>query len=423
MARILFLAPMPPAATGIAPYASAVLRRIKRSRMLHGHHVETLWPVGKGADRKVWEADLPVYHIGNNLDFHREIYVLAIRHPGLVVLHDLALDDLVAGLDAVDDPLGPRTRLEAMQARHRLRGSALALDEPLQTPWCALVARRARGIVVHSDFGRRYLEAMGCQTPAFVAPHVPLVEPGGLRRWLAERRVAERLGERPEGELLVGVLGDVGGAKGIDAVLRAARLSDDPMRVAIVGRRIPGYDVTAAAAAARLEDRVVVAHDVSDHAFWAWLRACDVVVNLRHPHRGEVSGTMVRALQAGTPAVVSATGTYLDLPEDAVVRIPGGPPDPVEIAHVLRRLARDPEERRRIGERARAHVEDLAQREATARAYADAIESTLRLVKDPTRAALGRWAEALSGMGADGRDVRAGLGSRYVQALDELTRD
>jgi glycosyltransferase involved in cell wall biosynthesis len=285
------------------------------------------------------------------------------------------------------------------------------------------VARRARGILVHSEFARRYLEAFGCRTPVFIAPHGPLEEPHGLRRRLAERRVAERLGERAEGELLVGVLGDLGGAKAIDAVLRAVLLAEEPMRLAIVGRRIPGFDARAAADAAHVSGRVLLEEDVSDHEFWAWLRACDVVVNLRHPHRGEVSGTLVRAMQAGKPTVVSAAGTYLDIPAEAVVRVPGGSPDPVDIARVLRRLMRLPDERRRVGAAAREYMERLRAEQASARGYAEAIRATLALLRDPARAALGRWADALSDLGATAEDVHAGLGARYVEALEDLTEE
>src|SRR6266540_3134466 len=50
--------------------------------------------------------------------------------------------------------------------------------------------------------------------------------------------------------------------------------------------------------------------------------AADVAVDLRYPHRGEVSGSLSRSMQVGRPTIVSATGTYLDLPEDVVVRVP-----------------------------------------------------------------------------------------------------
>ncbi|HEX2030478.1 MAG TPA: glycosyltransferase family 4 protein [Actinomycetota bacterium] len=414
MARIAYVSPLPPAPTGIASYSAAVLPRLRRTGV---GRIDAVWPVDGRAEEAVGRADLAVYHIGNNLDFHRDVYGLAVRHPGLVVLHDLSLDDLGGALLAVNDPLGPPTRAEALATAARLADGP-AVDEPLRVPWCAFLARRSRGILVHSEFGRRYLEAFGCRTPAFVVPHPPVETPAAIRR--AARR-ARRLRRRvaPEG-VLVGVLGDVGAAKGIEAVVEAVARVGPPARLAIVGRRIPMYDIEEVLARSGHRDLVTVAQDVSDADFLAWLAACDVVVNLRHPHRGEVSGTLLRAFQAGVPAVVSATGTYLDWPEGAVVRVPPGPPDADTLAPVLDGLVRDPARRAEIGRRGHALADRLAAEDATARGYRRAIDATVALATDPARGALARWADALADVGATPETAARGLGVDYADALDEL---
>src|SRR6185312_1752873 len=108
-----------------------------------------------------------------------------------------------------------------------------------------------------------------------------------------------------------------------------------------------------------------------DAEFLAWIAAADVVVDLRHPHRGEVSGSLARVLQVGRPAVVSATGTYLDAPEDAVTYVRAGKTDPVELAERIRDLAEDADLRARMGSVAREHMARIKETEATARGYAD----------------------------------------------------
>lgn len=419
MARILYLSPLPPAPTGIATYSSAVVAQLRSAGVARRHRLEAPWPLRGRIEEQVREADLAVYHLGNNMDFHRDIYALSARHAGLVVLHDLALDDLAGALVAVGDPLGGPTRAEALEAAASLEGSGLDLDEPLRVPWCAYAVRRARGVVVHSDFGRRYLEAFGCRTPVFVVPH-PIVEHrAALRR---ARRRAARLRSGLQGRVVVGVLGDIGPAKAIEAVLEAVARVGPPAHLAVVGRRIPMYDVHEVIRRSGRDGAVTVAQDVSDADFLAWLHAADVVVNVRHPHRGEVSGTVVRAMQAGKPTIVSATGTYLDWPEDAVVRIPGGPPNPAGLAAALQPLVADPVRRAETGARARAHIEARERERATARGYGEAIEATLRLAHDPGRAALARWAAALADMGAGPQAVEQGLGVDYGEALDDLRR-
>ena len=88
---------------------------------------------------------------------------------------------------------------------------------------------------------------------------------------------------------LIGVFGDQNAAKLIDVVLEAmVRLPQD-VHLALVGRRIPGYDVEPMVRGSGLGARVSMHTDVSDEDFLAWMCAADVAVDLRYPHRGEVS--------------------------------------------------------------------------------------------------------------------------------------
>jgi hypothetical protein len=166
---------------------------------------------------------------------------------------------------------------------------------------------------------------------------------------------------------------------------------------------------------------VSVHADVDDADFLAWLAAADAAVDLRFPHRGEVSGSLSRAMQAGVPTVVSATGTYLDVPDDAVVRVAPGPTDPEELAAVLQRLRDDPEHRARIGAAAAGHVERLRERDATARGYERAITETLALVRDPARRAMAIWGKALVDAGITEEMVAQGYGMEYARALQSFT--
>jgi glycosyltransferase involved in cell wall biosynthesis len=403
---------MPPAPTGVATYSAAVVRDLRGIGFGKRHRLDVPSP-REGYSTAARRSDMAVYHIGNNLRFHGEIYDLALRHPGLVVLHDLALDDLAKGLLDTGDPFGTRTREEALAAAERMEGQDP--DAPLDLPWCALVARRARGVIVHAPYAKRYLESFGCRTPVHVVPHPVMPAP----TWRSRMR-ARRLRADLDGRTLVGVLGDIGRAKTIGAVLDAVAPLGPGVRLAVVGRRIPGYDVEAEVTARGMDDRVEVAADVSDAEFTAWLLACDVVVNLRRPHRGEVSGTLVRAMQGGIPTVVSPVGTYLDWPEGTVVLLAPGEPEGEALARTLRELVEDPARRRQIGRQARAHMAGLARERATARGYEGAVNGTLGLLRDPAEAAVGRWAGALADMGGTSDSVRRGLGAEYLDALEEI---
>jgi glycosyltransferase involved in cell wall biosynthesis len=419
--RIAWLSPMPPALTGIATYSKAVLDGLDRIGFSDRHRIEAIWPAARRYEGALpWYA-LCVYHLGNNVQFHRDIYRDAIRVPGLVVLHDLALDDFVKGMVALGDPVGRQSQREAIRNKDRIRSEDLVRSEPLRVPWAAHVARRARGIVVHSEFGRRYLRELGSKTPVFVVPHPVVEREGDVRRARARRTPLRQPLEARGMRTLVGVFGDLNAAKLLDVVAEAIWTLPATVHLVLVGRRIEGYDVDAVVRGSAFGERVTLLPDVSDGDFLAWMCAADVAVDLRHPHRGEVSGSLARAMQCGTAAIVSGIGTYLDLPDDQVVHVSPGRLDPAELAAAIGRLAADPALRAGIGERARARMEDRARDDPTARGYADAIDRTLALVRDPAHLALARWAGSLVDLSVTGEHVARGYGLSYARALEELT--
>ncbi len=412
---VAFTGPLPPAPTGIATYDRAVLDGLDRIGFAQRRRMDVLWPIDPKKATRFPGYYLGVFQLGNNVEFHLEVYRAAFLTNALVVLHDLALDDFVRGLKTAGDPLGYMAAREAARLRQALTDQDIVRNEPLREPWCAHIVRRARGVIVHSDFGRRYLEAFGCRTPVFVVPHPVIERPDAFAK--AEPRARELRASLGDPAFLVVAPGDINEAKQLDALVHAVASHDDGVRVAVVGRRIEGYEVESAILSAGMQRRVSVHADVSDTDFLAWLAAADAVVDLRFPHRGEVSGSLSRAMQAGRASIVSATGTYLDVPDDSVLRVAPGPTDPVELAGQIRRLREDPGLRARIGGAAAAHVERLRTTEAAAHGYERAIDETLSLVRDPARKAMGIWGKSLVDVGITEEMVREGYGLEYARAL------
>ena len=162
---------------------------------------------------------------------------------------------------------------------------------------------------------------------------------------------------------------------------------------------------------------------MSDDEFLGWLCAADVAVDLRFPHRGEVSGSLARAMQAGLPTVVSATGTYLDVPDELVLRVAPGPTDAAELAATLRRLVDDPELRARDG-RGRAGARGAAARDRGhgARLRGGDRDARSALVRDPVRKAEARWAGALADIGVGEDELAPGLRRRLRPRAGVLRR-
>jgi glycosyltransferase involved in cell wall biosynthesis len=417
---LVFCGPMPPSPTGIATYDRAVLDGLERIGFMRRHRLDVLWPIEPKDAIRFPGFHLGIFQLGNNVEFHLEIYRAAFLTNALIVLHDLALDDFVNGLKTAGDPLGYMAAREAGRLRGSLTSPDVIRNEPLREPWAAHVARRARGIIVHSEFCRRYLQEAGCRTPVFVVPHPVVETTTALERAVGRAGQLRAPFEARGVKRLVVAPGDMNQAKQLDALAAAVAQLPDGVHVAIVGRRIAGYAVEPAIETARVAGKVSVFPDVDDADFLGWLAAADVVVDLRFPHRGEVSGSLARAMQAGVPSVVSATGTYLDVPDECVMRVAPGPADPAELAARISTLLDDDDLRARMGEAAASSMRALRETEATARCYERAIEATLSLVRDPARKAMAIWGKSLVDVGITGSMVAEGYGMEYARALESF---
>jgi hypothetical protein len=170
--RVAWLSPMPPARSGIATYSQAVLEGLERIGYTPGKHkIQPYWPIRHKHWATVPWHTMAVYHLGNNMEFHGDIYDLAIRTPGLLVIHDLALDDFVMGMVATAQPFGHQALREGLLLAPRLHGFEEAeRNEPLRVPYVAHAARHARGIVVHAPFAERYSPRVRLQDPDLRRP-------------------------------------------------------------------------------------------------------------------------------------------------------------------------------------------------------------------------------------------------------------
>jgi len=116
-ARFHWVGPLPPAQTDIAHYTARILPALaERAEVVLWTDAEA-WDPALEAHARVrrydWRADfpmpldglapldgpeIPVFQIGNSWLFHSGPLNLARRVPGVVVLHDLAIQDLLRGM-------------------------------------------------------------------------------------------------------------------------------------------------------------------------------------------------------------------------------------------------------------------------------------------------------------------------------------
>ena len=58
-----------------------------------------------------------------------------------------------------------------------------------------------------------------------------------------------------------------------------------------------------------------------DNEYQGWIRTLDYAVDMRYPTCGETSGSLLEAMRAGVACIVTAAGSFLNIPSDAVLRV------------------------------------------------------------------------------------------------------
>jgi glycosyltransferase involved in cell wall biosynthesis/SAM-dependent methyltransferase len=363
--RVAFFSPLPPARSGIADYSEALIESLKPLVELE---------VFSSAQQPFDAArfDVAIYQIGNN-GYHDFVYETALRHPGIVVMHESNLHHLITDLTIRRgdwDAYVRECEYNGGEAAREFAGRVRRLEvgpDYEGLPMTRRLLESARGVVVHSRFMLAEMRAKGFSGPAAVIPHgawIPRADRNGYR---------EKLG-LDESTPLVGIFGFLKPYKRIAESLRAfrrlVRLAPNA-RMILVGEPHPEFAIEPMIRSMGLSAHMRVLGFAPIEDFVGYLAACDIVLNLRYPTVGESSGTLLRALGLGKAVLVSDIGSFQEFPEDACLKVPVGAGEEDLIFEYLNLLISQPEIAKALGARAKQYVAEECNWATVARQYAD----------------------------------------------------
>ncbi len=346
---------MPPSKSGIADYSEALAAEMAKRVCL-----SVFDRPGQAYDPSSF--DVALYHIGNN-PWHGFVYETALRHPGVVVMHEANLHHLIADLTI------RRDNWDAYLAEAEWNGGATALEYALRAraldvgpdyegvPMTRRLLEASRGLVVHSDFVAREMRVQGFTGPIATIPHgawIPRTDRNGTRQSLG----------LDENTPLIGAFGYLKPYKRIAESLRSLRrlVRIDPrVRMILVGEAHPEFHVDQLIRTLGLSEHVRILGFAPIEKFVDYIGACDIALNLRYPTVGETSGSLQRALGLGKAVIVSDVGSFTELPDDVCMKVPTLPGRPQEeedfIFEYLSLLVSRPDLAQAMGQRARQWVE------------------------------------------------------------------
>lgn len=387
--KLAFVSPLPPERTGIADYSAELLPALAQHYdidVVVDHECST--PSSVLADYKAvspdWllihghEYDRVLYQFGNS-PYHAFMLPLLESVPGVVVLHDFFLSSLMAWLE--NQPSHHGDWKKALLHSHGytsvreqcLNPSTAKRQYPANWP----VIQHALGIITHSryakDLGEQWYPGKNVESWEVI----PLLRASNSR---PDRQSARQELGIHENDFLVCCFGFIDSTKLnhrlLDAWIDSALSDDIRCRLIFVGENHGenyGKALSQYIESCQYKAQISITGFVSARVFHRYLAAADMAVQLRAESRGETSAAILDCMNHGLAVIANKNGSFAELDDEAVRLLPDDFSDR-ELTEALELLWRDPDLRRRMGNRARNIIREKHAPNVCAQKYMEAIE-------------------------------------------------
>jgi glycosyltransferase involved in cell wall biosynthesis len=394
MRRVAYVSPLPPDESGIADYSAELLvglgKRFTVDLFTSEDGRQATAEAGLGVDAYAelrgkhlrWPYDAIVYQVGNNATYHGELYGLLQEIPGIAVLHEFMLHNLVRSGGSVDE------FIDAMSYSYGdvgvlAAGRMLGLDPTVDLwsyPLFERVVDASCELIVHSATVRHRVLESRPGARVTVVPHY--LSLNGLPKMndVSRRALRRDLGV-PDRALVLASFGNINRAKRIDVILRAFaqfRRKHPESVYLLAGTMSPDAVAIQQMLTGELGEGVIVTGHQSLPKLLALMDLTDIAINLRHPTGGETSGVCIRLLGLGKPVVVSADGWFLEIPDGCCAPIAPGVLEDEELLAVLDALTESEGLRLGMGAAAARWARAACSLEHAIDGYAEVIERVAR---------------------------------------------
>lgn len=309
--------------------------------------------------------DFVIYNIGNNLEFHNDIYEASNKVKGIVILHDfimqhffaayyLRLGNKQAYVDDMERLYGIRGRDIAFDSINNKRKPFWETDEVSEYPFFEKAIEGAIGVVTHSQFHADKVRQK------FLGPVDVIYHPFySYSEMVAESHIKKYDLGIPEDKMLIVSIGHVNPNKRIDKVISTlGEQKDIAQKViyVIIGphNHLEYYSkLKTLVERYNLHNNIVFLGYQPDEVLYAYLSNADVVVNLRYPITEGAPWSLIEQMYFAKAIIVNNKGFYAELPDDCVVKIDVDEKEQVNLYNALTKLINDEMARSDIGIRAK----------------------------------------------------------------------
>ena len=325
--KIAWLSPFPPQRSGIANYSYWLVKSLRPHLDLDlycdGPDFEELsseFNVLRLSEfpQRHQKYDDVVYHLGNNSLFHKQIYKFAWNYPGTIVLHDYNLSAFMhdAFYLQSDWQLYEQALVNPNGESEGRKLSALL--PPLRRnvggfPMSHAVVKKSKKVVVHHRWIRDQLSDAG---HVQVIPHFAKsnYEPAAEQTAQFKRRFGIH-----ENHFVLTCLGFINSNKLPQLQVEVTKrllAQGFPVHLLFAGETAPEVKrLQSEVEASDYRENITFTGYLDEIDYFSAVYSSDVMINLRNPSMGEASGTLMHALAAAKPAIVSDINQYNEFPD------------------------------------------------------------------------------------------------------------
>jgi glycosyltransferase involved in cell wall biosynthesis len=326
--KIAWLSPLPPQRSGIANYSYWLVKALKPHLDIDLYYETELPDAELQRDFDVYPMSLfperhetydeVIYHLGNNSIFHKKIYQLAWRFPGTVVLHDYNLSAFMhyAFYLQADWQLYEQALVNSNGEPERkgLQGLVPQLRRNVNgLPMSYAVVNKSRKVIVHHRWVKNqfshneHIEVIPMFAKINISPTADQIE--AFRKKFAIK----------DTHFLITCLGFVNRNKLPELqvrVVKALVAQGMPVQLVFAGETSPEVrSLQKEVEASEYGEYITFTGYLDETDYFAAVFASDVVINLRNPSMGEASLTLMHALAAAKPAIISDLNQYQEFPD------------------------------------------------------------------------------------------------------------
>jgi glycosyltransferase involved in cell wall biosynthesis len=298
--------------------------------------------------------DLIFYNLGDNNLNHQNIFEISMYMPGIVILHDLVMHHFFAEycltfkkspadyLHELRFSCGEEGYEFGQKVIQGTAGDVWSTTDMLRYNMAKSALRGSYGVITHSEFARRAVEEFS----GVPVEHIPFPQPLSVS---TTNRAFKGVPEPTPGKTRLLTFGVINQNKMVAEVIQAIgerKSLREQVVYHIVGTPAPKYGdkLKQIIERYRLESTVFLLDYQPEDVLHQYLSAADVVINLRNPHFGESSWSLLEAAYLGKPTIVWKHGYYDEFPDSTIAKVTED-----TLAATLEELCTNAQLRQRLG--------------------------------------------------------------------------